>query len=211
MIQWEGKQSITKNNYGLARQHFKYLVKAYGTYVQNISDGTAGRNKYERANNMAKIGNKIKDYIAKIASALITNNDALANICNTDRTNNLQIKAMSTQLKLLADTVALLTKSIKPGDKNHNPNSRGCSCKARGDQNQQLTKLHNMGGYCHTNGYHSIGSSHDSNTCNIKKEGDCNGTTYNNRLDGNTYWPAAIRVAIKQQNHAPWKDKSKPI
>ncbi len=56
---------------------------------------------------MAKIGDEIKEYIAKLASASINNNDALANIRDTMRTKDMQINAMATQLKLLADTVAV--------------------------------------------------------------------------------------------------------
>ncbi len=83
MMEWEGKPLLIKTNYKQAILHFKALVKAHDTYVQNSGGSTAGQKKYDSTNNMAKIGNKIKDYIAKIASASITNNDALANIRNT--------------------------------------------------------------------------------------------------------------------------------
>ncbi len=116
---------------------------------------------------------------------------------------------MSAQLKLLADTVALLTKLIKPRNKNCDPN-KGRSRGACRGENIQITKLRNMGGYCHTHGYHPVRVNHDSKTCDYKKEGHRDDATYNNRHNGNTYWPSALRVAIKQQNHAAWKDKSKP-
>ncbi len=149
MMEWEGKPLLIKTDYKQAKLHFKPLVKAHDTYMQNSGGSTAGQNKYNSANNIANIGNEIKDYIAKIMSASITNNDALANIHNTGKTKDMQIEAMSAQLKLLADTVAHLTKSIKPCNKNCDPN-KGRSRRACGGENKQITKLCNMGGYCHT-------------------------------------------------------------
>ena len=159
---------------------------------------------------MANLGNEIKDYIAKLASTSITNNNALANIRDTVRTKDSQIEALAAQIKVLSNTVALLAKNAKPTDKNRDPNSKGHSRGARGGQSQQMTKPRNMGAYCWTHGFHPVGITHDSKTCKYKKDGHRNDATYSNRYEGNTYWPAATRVAIEQQNHAAWKDKSKP-
>ncbi len=60
-------------------------VKVHDTYIQNSSSGTTGCNKYESTNNMADIGDKIKDYIAKIASASVTNNNVVANMREADK------------------------------------------------------------------------------------------------------------------------------
>jgi hypothetical protein len=124
-------------------------MKAHNTYVQNSSGGTAGRNNYESPKNMAVIGDEIKEYIAKLVSTSINNTNALANIRDTVRTKDTQIDAMAAQFKSLANTVALLAKSIKPGDENHEPNC-GRSRGACSGQDKQLTKLRNMGGYCLT-------------------------------------------------------------
>ncbi len=159
---------------------------------------------------MANLGDQIKEYITKLASTSIMNNDALANIGDTVHTKDSQIEAMVVQLKLLSDTVALLAKNVKPADENCNPNSRGRSCGARGGQSQQMTKPRNMGGYCWTHGFHPVGVTHDSKTCDVKKDGHRDDATYSSRHDGNTYWPTATRVAVDQQNHAAWKDKCKP-
>jgi len=45
--------------------------------------GWGRSNKYESANNMADIGDKIKDYIAKMASTSITNDDVVTNMRDT--------------------------------------------------------------------------------------------------------------------------------
>ncbi len=184
-------------------------MKAHDTYVQNGGRGSIGCNNYESAANMAKIKDKIKEYIAKLTSASINNNNTLDNIRDTVCTKDMKINALATQLKLLADTVALLAKSIKPGDENCNPN-RGCSRGACGGQDKQLTKLRNMGGYCWTHGFHPIGVAHDSKNCAYKNEGHCNDATYNNRFDGSTYWPVALQVGREQHDHVALKDKAKP-
>jgi len=69
MMDWERKPTIIKSNYVDAKDYFEALVKATDTYAQNAGGGTAGRNKYESANNMADIGDEIQEYIANLASA----------------------------------------------------------------------------------------------------------------------------------------------
>jgi hypothetical protein len=209
MMEWERKPTPIKSDYNQAKRHFKLLVKAHNMYVQNSGGRTAGRNNYESANNMARIGDEIMEYITKLASTSINNNDALANIRDTMHTKDTQIEAMAAQLKSLADTVTLLAKSIKPGNGNREPN-HGRSRGAHGGQDKQLTKLCNMGGYCLMHGFHPIGVAQDSKNCKYKKGGHCNDATYTNQFDGSTYWPGACCVANEQQNHAAWKDKSKP-
>jgi hypothetical protein len=74
-----------------------------------------------------------------------------------------------------------------------------------------MIKLRNMGTYCHTHSFHPVGLTHDNATYQYKKkDGHQDTAMWSNRLDGSTYWPLPIRVAIKQQGHASWKDKSKP-
>jgi hypothetical protein len=138
MMEWESKPTPIKSDYDQAKRHFELLVKAHDTYVQNSGGGTAGRNNYESTNNRAGIGDEIKEYIAKLASTSINNNDALANIRNTVHTKDMQIDAIAAQLKSLADTVTLLAKSIKPGDESCKPNC-GRSHGVHGSQDKQLT------------------------------------------------------------------------
>jgi hypothetical protein len=67
-----------------------------------------------------------------------------------------------------------------------------------------------MGSYCHLHGFHPGGPSHDSKNCNWKTSEHNINTTWSNCMGGCTYWPAAIRVAIKQQDHGLWKGKTLP-
>ena len=208
MMEWEQQPIITKTDYALAKRYFELRVKAHDTYIQNSNGGTAGRHNYESANNMADIGDEIRDYIAKIASASVANNEAVANLRDAGRGKDAELTLMAAQITQLTAAIAKLTanKENEPKDPNKN---RGRDRERR--PVEQMTKRRNMGGYCHTHGYHPVGPTHDSASCEFKKkEGHKDEATWSNRLEGSTYWPLAIRVAIEQQGHPAWKDKSKP-
>ncbi len=204
MMEWEQQPKITKTDYALAKIWFEMRVKAHNMYIQNSGGGTAGRHNCESANSMADIGNEIKDYIARLAGASIANNDAVTNMREAGKSKDAKLALMAKKISQLTTAIAKLTanKENEPKDPNNN-------CRRR--TVEQMTKLCNMGGYCHTHGYHPIGATHDSASCVYKKkEGHKDAATWSNRLEGSTYWPLAIRVAIKQHGHPVWKDKSKP-
>ncbi len=178
-MEWESKPAPIKSDYKQAKHHLKCLMKAHDMYMQNSGGGSASRNNYNRAANMTKIGDEIKKYIAKLAYGSINNNDALANIRDTKRTKDMQIDAVALQLKFLSNTIALLAKSIKPGDEICDPNC-GCRRGARGGQDKQMTELCNMGSYCWTHRLHPIGVAQDSKNCKYKIEGHHDYATCNN-------------------------------
>ena len=91
-------------------------MKATDTYVQNAGGGTAGHNKYELANNMADIGDKIREYIANLASAS-ADGAAQEQAANTMSKAN-QFNAMAAQIEALTDTVAKLVASKENIDPN---------------------------------------------------------------------------------------------
>jgi hypothetical protein len=62
-----------------------------------------------------------------------------------------------------------------------------------------------MGGYCHSHGFHPVGANHDSKHCNWKTGEHNVDATWKNGIGGSTYWPAAIRVTIEQQDHVLWR------
>jgi hypothetical protein len=206
MMEWEQKPSTIKTDYTRAKDHFEARVKANHRYIQNSSGTTAGCNNYDSTINMANIGDKIKDYIAKIAIASITNNDVIANMCKANKSKDAKLTAMAAQIKQLIAAIAKLLTTNKPNNKNVDPN-RNQGCRTI----KQITKLQNMGAYCHTHGFHPVGPTHESATCQYKKEDSHqDAATWSNRLNGATYWPLPIRVSIQQKGHASWKDKSKP-
>ena len=204
MMEWEQQPIATKTDYTLAKNYFEMRVKAHDTYIQNSGGGTAGRHSYKSANSMADIGDEIKDYIAKIASASVANHDAVANMREAGKSKDAELALIATQISQLTAAIAKLTANKENEHKDPN--------KTRGRRTaEQMTKLRNMGGYCHTHGYHPVGPTHDSSTCQFKKKDvHKDAATWSNRLDGSTYWPLAIFVAIEQQAHPAWKDKSKP-
>ena len=199
MMEWEQQPINIKTDYALAKNHFELKVKAHETYIQKSSSDAAGHNKYESANNMADIGDKIKDYIAQMA----------ANMREADKKKDAEMADMAAQIKQLTVSVAKLASRGQQNTENDDPNkNRG----RRGDRIvEQMTKLCNMGGYCSTHGFHPVGPTH-SVTCQFKKKDEHNdAATWNNRLNGNTYWPKVIHVTIEQQDHPTWKGKDKPI
>jgi hypothetical protein len=195
----------------LAKQYFEALVKATDTHNQNTGGSTTGRNKYKSANQLAECGNEIHNYIAQIASAVAANNDHAANTQAKDT----QFDAMLAQIKALTKAITKLTAT--KGNKNVNPNTtngnKGNSKRhqpQRQPQPKQLTKLRNMGGYCHSHGFHPVGPSHNSKNCNWKTSKHNVDFMWSNCMSGCTYWPAIIGVAIKQQDHALWKGETAP-
>ena len=197
MLNWEKKPIIIKSNYVDAKDYFEALVKATDTDAQNAGGGTAGRNKYESANNMADIGDEIREYIANLASASVGGavQEQAANAMG--KTN--QLDAMEAQIKALTDAVAKLVTAKE----NIEPNAGGGSGKKgeRESRRPQATKLRNMGAYCHSHGFHPVGADHNSATCSWKKAEHKTEATWGNYLGGDMYWPLAKRVAIKQQEH----------
>jgi hypothetical protein len=209
MLDWERQTTAVKTDYVLAKQYLEMLVKATDTYEKNAGGGTAGRNKFKSANQLADCGNEIRNYIAQIVSAVTANNNHAANIQLKDT----QFNAMLAQIKALTKTVAKLT--ANKGNENVNPNTnngnKGNSKRQHPQgqpQPQQLTKLRNMDGYFHSHRFHPVGANHDSKHCNWKTSKHNIDATWSNQRGGCTHWPAAIRVAILQQDHALWKGKS---
>ena len=205
MLDWEKKPSIIKMDYTAAKNYFEALVKVSDTYAQNAGGGTAGRNKYESANHMADVGDEIRKYIANLARASAgTAQEQAAN--NIGKTN--QLNAMAVQIKALIDAVAKLA-AMK---ENKDPNTGGGGGKNgdRESRRPQMTKLRNMGAYCHSHGFHPVGTNHDSVNCSWKKSKHKTEATWGNCLGGDMFWPSAKRVAIEQQDHPTWKGKAPP-
>ena len=80
-----------------------------------------------------------------------------------------------------------------------------------GNKNKTFKYPRNMGGYCHSCGFHPVGPKHDSDTCTRKKEGHVDTATWTNRgANGSMEWPVAAKVKPSQQEHTSYKGKSAP-
>jgi hypothetical protein len=169
----------------------------------------AGHNCYESANQLAEYSNEIREYIQQLASTGAAN--------ATDNAVNVQTKekltTMEGKIKKLTAIIAAMAAKMT-NNKNLNPNS-GAS--AGGSSNcvsrqPQMKKIRNMGAYCSSHGFHPVSANHDSVTCRNewRKPKHNIAATWTKRLGGDMYWPAAKRVAIKEQDHPTWKGKSAP-
>ena len=98
MVTWENKPILIKDDYAQAKLFFKTLVKDFETYTQN-SSGSAAKNGYESANQMADVGNKIRKYIQEIASATVADKERTtelaANISDATKAKDAQIDSIT--------------------------------------------------------------------------------------------------------------------
>ncbi len=199
MLTWERQPAATKTDFDLAKANFKEIINATDTYEQSAGGGTAERNRYKLANQMADHGDEIREYIQQLASASAANNatDTAANMQTTDK-----LTMMEAESKKLING----NSNQNPNGKNINPNSGA----GEGRQGHSFKKLQNMGVYCSSHGFHPVGIKHDSVTCIYKKPEHKSKATWCNRLGGNMYWPNDKRVAVEQQEHPSWKGKGLP-
>ncbi len=176
---WEQQPTATKTNYNLAQAYFKRIVKATDTYEQNAGGGMAGRNRYESANQMADVGNEIREYIQQLVSAGAAN--------ATDTADNAQTKeklaTMEAEIKKLTATIAAMTAKMS-NNENRDPNigANRDGGRERVTRRPQMTRLRNMGPYCHSHGFHPVGANHNSTTCNQKKDGHKSAATWTTAL-----------------------------
>ncbi len=209
MLTWEQQPAATKTDYDLARAYFKRIGKATDTYEQNAGGGTAGHNCYKSAKQLAKYSNKIREYNQQLASAGTAN--------ATDNAVNVQTKEKLTTTegeikKLTATIAAMAAKMTNNENQDFNSGASAGSSSNCVSRQPQMKKIHNMGAYCSLHGFHPVGTNHNSVTCRNewRKPKHNIAATWTNRLGGNTYWPSAKQVAIKQQDHPTWKGKSAP-
>ncbi len=119
---------------------------------------------------------------------------------------------MEGEIKKLTATIA--TMAAKINNENRYPNSgasRGGSSNHM-SRLPQTKKIHNMGAYCSSHGFHPVGANHDSFTCRNewRKPKHNIAATWTNRLGGDTFWLSAKQVATEQQDHPTWKGQSAP-
>jgi hypothetical protein len=125
MMEWENKTIAIKDDFDEAKMYFKGLVKDYEVYAQN-SSGTAGKHKFESANQAAEAhhGNELRQYIAGIAQAAVAQEEQAANIRDSTKASS---NAMAAQIKVMLDQIVQLTKTManKENSTNGHRNSGG--------------------------------------------------------------------------------------
>ena len=148
------------------------------------------------------------------ASAGAAHDQAASTISQTT-----QFEARATQVKALTNAVPKLasakennTTNAGTAKENQNPNTgRGNGTSGlTANHKPQMTKLQNMGGYCHSHGFHPVGLNHNSHTCTYKKEGHKDEAIWFNWLGVDMFWPSAKRTALEQHDNPTWKGKTAP-
>jgi hypothetical protein len=178
MLTWEQQPALTKTDFDLTKQYFEAIVKATDVYEQNTGSGSARGKKYESANQMADIGDELREGIQQIASNGANKEQAV----NTQATE--KFSAMEAEIKKLTATIAQMASKLN--NENSNPNT---SNRDRESQRPQMKKERNMGGYCHSHGFHPVGKDHTSETCSWKEEGHKTKATWTNQIGGDTFGP----------------------
>jgi hypothetical protein len=218
---WENKPIFIKDNYNKAKRYFETLAKDFETYTQN-SGGTVGKAGYDSVNQVANVGDKIQKYIQEIASTTVANKaktaELAANISKVTKAKDAQIDSITAQIKLLTNTVALLSKSLANKENNRSNIGGGGSSGSGGGGSggSGLGGIHkfrytrNMGSYCWSHGHPPVGVKQDSITCTHKKDGHKNGATATNCMGGDNFWPRKYKVKPSQQEHASYKGKYAP-
>jgi hypothetical protein len=175
--------------------YFKGLVKDYEVYVQN-SRGTAGKHKFESANQAAEAhrGDKLHQYIAGIAQAAVAQEEQATNIHDSTKASS---NAMAAQIKVMLDQIVQLTKTM--ANKENSTNGRrggggggggGGSLRERGQAWKdvvQYTKPRSMGCYCSLHGFHPAGKNHTGATCLWKQPNHDVTATWNDRKGGSVH------------------------
>ena len=197
MVTWENKPILIKDDYNKAKLYFETLIRDFETYTQN-SGGGAAKTGYESANHMADVGDEIQKYIQEIASATIADKEKTtemaANIVKASKAKDAQIDSITAQIKLLTDTVALLSKLLA----NNGGGGGGGGRRHRGSGGngggREFNYMRNMGSYCWSHGHHPVSAKHDSSTCTQKKGGHKGAATASNHMGGDNFWPGMDKV-----------------
>jgi hypothetical protein len=148
---------------------------------------------------MADVGNKIRKYIQEIASATVADKERTAelaaNISNAVKVKDAQINSITARIKLLTNTVALLSKSLANKENNGNNLGKGDSSGSNGlGGGREFKYTCNMCNYCWSHGHHPVGAKHNSIACTNKKEGHQDAVTATNCMGGENFWPGTNKV-----------------
>jgi hypothetical protein len=110
MTKRENNPKAIKNRLDKAMIYSKGLIRDYKVYKQN-SGNTAGKHNFESANQASEANhnNKLRQYIARIAKAVVAQEEQAANIHNSTKVTT---DAMTAQIKAMSDQIAQLTRAI---------------------------------------------------------------------------------------------------
>jgi len=209
MKAWEENNENNKNDWDFIVDYFNTKMVAINKYHQNNGDET----KYESAANvtqedeLADVGNELRKYILTLTQANKKLEKESAAIVKDKKNNEMaeQMMKLETMMATLLTNLTEAPGKLKVKDKD----------KPKGDDNKNNKFVwrynRNMGGYCHSCGYHPVGRIHTNKTCKNKKEGhDDDATWTNHRPNGSKSWSIEKRVTNKDKEHATYTNKEAP-
>ena len=189
----------------------------------------------EQEEKLADMGDQIREYILQIAQAKEnvppTSKPNTSN--DTSSTVNTTIDEMNKRMMRLENMINNMcynnNNNRGDGGNSKNNNSGGEGNENSSNRNGGNTKTNsnsynntdgkktypfhkhrNMGGYCHSCGFHPVGKTHTSETCKWRKLNHDETATWTNRgTGGSTVWPKRVRE--DQKTHEAYAGKSAPI
>jgi hypothetical protein len=213
MKAWEEKDEADKNDWDTIVDYFNDKMTATDIYLNNA--GGADKIKYDSTANvsedkLADLGDDLREFILTLQQSNISNNSTATTV--TETTANVKDAKYDAMTERMIAMEKMMEKMMaKMGEKK--PNTTNTTAGDDKDEGKTRTFKYprNMGGYCHSCGYHPVGPKHDSETCNRKKEGHVATATWTKRGEnGCTDWPVIAKVKPSQQEHTSYKGKSAP-
>jgi rubrerythrin len=206
MKAWEENDEDDKNDWDFIVNYFSIKMVAINKYLQNNGDET----KYESAANvtqeeeLADVGEELQKYILTLTQANEQQKQESAAIVKDTKIDEMAEQMMKLETMMATLLTTLTAAPGKPKD----------GSKPKDDDNKNKFKWRynrNMGGYCHSCGYHPIGRKHTSLTCGKKAEGhDDDATWTNHGTKGSKSWPSEKKVTDKDKEHESYKNKERP-
>ena len=213
MKAWEEKDEADKDDWDIIVEYFNDKMTATDIYLNNA--GGADKIKYDSTSNvsedkLADLGDDLREFILTLQQSNISNNSTTTTV--TDTTSNVKdakYDAMTERMMAMEKMMEKMMTQMAAKKPNATTTTTG------DDKDEGTTRTfkypRNMGGYCHSCGFHPVGPKHDSETCNRKKEGHVATATWTKRGEnGCTDWPVAAKVKPSQQEHTSYKGKSAP-
>jgi len=213
MKSWEEKDEADKNDWDIIVEYFNDKMTATDIYLNNAGGGD--KIKYDSTANvsddkLADLGDDLREFILTLQQSKLSNSSTDTTV--TDTTSNVKDAKYDAMTERMIAMEKMMEKMMtQMGEKKTTATNTTTGNDKDGAKTRAFKCPRNMGGYCHSCGYHPVGPKHDSETCTRKKEGHVDTATWTKRGEnGCTDWPAVSKVKPSQQEHTSFKGKSAP-
>ena len=221
MKEWERKSEADKEDWTIMKKYFRDKMALNEAYNNNNEGnaatlyGSSANVTEEQEEKLADMGDQIREYIQQLTGEKENKPPPAYNKPTTSNNNaNEEINKRMTKIEGLLTALTL-------ANSQNNRNSGGENDEKRDDKDNKQKKrtdrrrdtpmllYRNMGGYCHSCGFHPVGKEHTSMTCQHKRANHNDNATWSNRgANASVVWP--VRVREDQKCHESWAGKSAP-